>query len=199
MDVKTRKAEQSEATRAALLAAARTLFTERGFADTSTEEIVRRAGVTRGALYHHFKDKAELFAAVFEMVESEVTSKIAEAALVGGGVWEGIIAATHAYLDACADPAVSRITLIDAPAVVGFDGWREVMDRYGLGLTQMALETAMNEGIVERQPPAPIAQLLLGAFSVAGQIIARAGDTETARVEMGAAVERLLQGLRVQR
>lgn len=195
MDVKRKKSEQSEATRAALLEAARSLFSGRGFAETPTEEIVRRAGVTRGALYHHFRSKEDLFCAVFEQVEAEVTARTGEAALGAGGVWEGILAAVDTYLDACEDPAVARITLIDAPSVLGFEVWHEVMQQYGGGLTQMALEAAMNDGLVERQPAAPLAQLLLGAFSVAGQVIARAEDPAAARAEMGAAVRRLLEGL----
>src|SRR6266550_3220506 len=115
MNVKSRKAEQSEGTRKALLKVARDLFARHGFSDVSTEEIVRKAGVTRGALYHHFRDKRDLFAAVVEQVEQEVLERVAEAALAETDAWEQQRAAIGAYLDVCLEPAVQRIVLVDAP------------------------------------------------------------------------------------
>lgn len=197
MDVKTRKAEQSEATRKALLDAARPLFAERGYADTATEEIVQRAGVTRGALYHHFKDKMALFRAVVEQMETEVTAKVGEAALNAGGVWEGIIAACEQFLDECLDPAVRRILLIDAPSALGLAQWREIERNYGLGLTQMAIEAAMSEGIIERAPVEPLAHIVIGAINEAALTIGAADDPLVARKEVGAALIRLLEGMRV--
>src|SRR5438093_5398097 len=130
MNVKTRKAEQSEATRGALLAAARALFTEPGYAAVATEEIVQRAGVTRGALYHHFDGKRELFKAVFEQLEQETAEKIAAAALVESDPWRQQITATEVFLDCCLDPAVQRIALVDAPSVLGLETWREIESVY---------------------------------------------------------------------
>lgn len=190
------KTEQTEATRRALLDAARALFASRGFADTPTEEIVARAGVTRGALYHHFKDKTDLFRAVVEDIEQEVTAKVAEVALGSGGVWEGLIGATEKFLDLCMDPAVRRVILIEAPAVLGIAAWREIERRYGLGLTQVALETAMSEGLIERQPAEPLAHVMLGAINEAALTIGASDDPEKARAEVGAALQRLLAGLR---
>jgi AcrR family transcriptional regulator len=199
MDVKTRKAEQSEATRRALLDEARALFAERGFPGVSTEEIVQRARVTRGALYYHFKDKTALFRAVVEEMESEVTGKVADAAMSGGGVWEGILDATQKFLDLCLDPGVRRVLLIEAPAVLGIAAWREIETQYGLGLTKVALETAMADGLIETQPSEPLAHLLLGAMNEAALTIGAADDPERARSEVGAALRRLLEGLRVSR
>jgi AcrR family transcriptional regulator len=196
MVVKRRKTEQAEATRAALLQAARPLFAELGFADTPTEEIVRRAGVTRGALYHHFRDKQALFAAVFEEVETELTQHIIAVAAAAPDAFARLVAGNEAYLDVCLDPAIQRIALIDAPAVLGWDGWREVMSRYGLALIQGGLQAAMDEGALERQPVAPLAHALLGALSEAAMVIARAQDVRATRREMGATVRRLLEGLR---
>lgn len=196
MDVKTRKAEQSEATRRALLDEARLLFADRGFADTPTEEIVQRARVTRGALYYHFKDKTALFAAVVEEMETEVTQKVAEVALGSGGVWEGLIGASDRFLDLCLDPGVRRVLLIEAPAVLGPAAWREIEERYGLGLTKVALETAMNEGLIDRGPAEPLAHVLLGALNEAALTIGASPDPAKARVEVGAALRRLLEGLR---
>ena len=190
------KAEQSEATRRALLDAARALFASRGFADTPTEEIVSRAGVTRGALYHHFKDKMAVFRAVVEEMEQEVTAKVAEAAMGSGGVWEGLVGATEKFLDLCMDEAVRRVILIEAPAVLGIAVWREIERQYGLGLTQVALETAMAEGLIEQQPSEPLAHIMLGAINEAALTIGAADDPEKARAEVGAALGRVLNGLR---
>jgi AcrR family transcriptional regulator len=197
MDVKPRtKADQAESTRAALLQAARPLFAELGFAQAPTEEIVRRAGVTRGALYHHFRDKRALFAAVFEEVEAELTQRIVAGAANAPDAFSRLVAGNEAFLDVCLDPAVQRIALTDAPGVLGWDGWRDVMARYGLALLQGGLQAAMDEGAIERQPVEPLAHALLGALSEAAMVIARAGDVRAARRQMGATLERLLAGLR---
>ena len=197
MDVKTRKAEQSEATRAALIAAGRELFASRGFADTATEEIVQRAGVTRGALYHHFKDKTDLFRAVVEQIEGEVTAKTGEAALNAGGVWEGIVAAVNRFLDECLDPGIRRVVLIDAPSVLGLTAWRKIERDYGLALISMAIETAMSEGLIERRPVEPLAHIVAGAINEAALTIGAADDPVQARKDVGDALLMFLNGLRV--
>ena len=196
MDVKTRKAEQSEATRAALIAAGRELFSTRGFADTATEEIVQRAGVTRGALYHHFKDKTDLFRAVVEQIEGEVTAKTGEAALNAGGVWEGIVAAVDRFLDECLDPGIRRVVLVDAPSVLGLTEWRKIERDYGLALISLAIETAMSEGLIERRPVEPLAHIVAGAINEAALTIGAADDPLQARKDVGEALIRFLDGLR---
>src|SRR3954466_1155147 len=121
------------ATRTALVGAARELFTERGYAAVGTEEVVRRAGVTRGALYHHFRDKQDLFRAVYEELEVEVVAAItARIAAVADPV-ELLAEGVRAFLDACSDPVMMRIGLRDAPAVLGWEEWREIGNRHGLG------------------------------------------------------------------
>jgi AcrR family transcriptional regulator len=190
------KAERSELTRAALLAAARELFTERGYAAVSTEEVVRSAGVTRGALYHHFRDKQDLFRAVFEAIEQEMAERVATAALAEADPWERQRLATGAFLDNCLDPAVQRIALTDAPSVLGLAAWREIEERYGLALVQVAIESLIDEGLIERQPVEPLAHLLLGAFTEAGLLIARSTDRVAARAQVGESIDRLMEGLR---
>src|SRR6185312_5721109 len=133
---------RSEATRHQLVTAARTLFGARGFADVGTEEIVRAAGVTRGALYHQFRDKADLFAAVAEEVEAEIAGLIAAGALGEADPLQVLRTGAQLFLDACAEPEVERIILLDAPAVMGVEAWRDLAGRYGLGLVQLALESA---------------------------------------------------------
>ena len=197
MNVKNRKAEQSEATRNALLDAARSLFSERGFSVVSTEEIVQAAGVTRGALYHHFKDKQDLFTAVVEEVEQGIIERVATAALAEADVWEQQRVAVGAFLDGCLDPAVQRIILTDAPSVLGLAAWREIEARYGLALVRAGLQNVMDAGLIEQQPLEPLAHMLLGAMAEGGLLIARAEDPALARREVGDSLDRILRGLRV--
>lgn len=192
-----RRAEQSRGTRIALLVVARELLAERGYAAVSTEEIVRRAGVTRGALYHHFRDKRDLFRAVFEQVEQEVAEKVAVAALSETDPWRQQISAVHAFLDICLEPDVQQIVLVDAPSVLGLATWREIEAVYGLGLVRAGLQAVMDAGLIEEQPVEPLAHLVFGALTEAGLMIARADDVEAARAEVGASVERVLEGLRI--
>lgn len=198
MNVKPSKHDaRSEATRAALLGAARPLFAEHGYGSVGTEAIVRAAGVTRGALYHQFRDKADLFEAVFEQVEQEITEAIA-ATIMGSGAataLDGLLAGAEAWLDACADPAVQRIVLIDAPSVLGWERWREIGVRYGLGLTEAALQGAMDAGGIPAQPIRPLAHVLIGALDEAALYVSRADDPVAARAEVGAVLARVLQGL----
>lgn len=190
------KAEQADATRTALSAAARQLFTERGYAATSTTEIVERAGVTRGALYHHFAAKDELFRAVFEQLEGEVTRRVAEEALTSADPLEQLRRGTRAYLDACIDPAVQRVVLLDGPSVLGWETWQEIEQRYGYGLVVAGVEAAIGAGLISAQPVEPLAHVLFGALTEAGMVVARADEPRTARVDMEAAMDRLLEGLR---
>jgi AcrR family transcriptional regulator len=190
------KAEQADATRTALSAAARQLFTERGYAATSTTEIVERAGVTRGALYHHFAAKEDLFRAVFEQLEGEVTRHVAKEALTSADPLERLRRGTRAYLDACIDPAVQRVVLLEGPSVLGWQTWQEVEQRYGYGLVVAGVEAAIGAGLIAAQPVEPLAHVLFGALTEAGMVVARADDSDAARAEMEAAMDRLLDGLR---
>jgi AcrR family transcriptional regulator len=191
------KAAQGEATRAQLIATARALFGERGYAAVGTEEIVRSAGVTRGALYHHFDGKADLFRAVFEEMEQELAERIAREALSSGDAWEAHLAAVDLFLDACQEPEVQRIALVDAPSVLGWKTWREIEARYWLGLITASLQTLMDAGLIAEQPVEPLAQTMLGALTEAGLYVAGADDVGAARAEMAAVVRRLLEGLRL--
>ena len=196
-DNRRTQAERSAATREALVAAGRALFAVRAFADVGTEELVRTAGVSRGALYHHFADKTELYAAVFEAVEADVISRIGAAVMtaqladplaamqLGAGIW----------LDACAEPEVHRIALIDGPAVLGQARWREIGSRYGMGLVQGLLAQAIAVGRIPPQPVEPLAHLLLGALREGALYLAVAADPARARQEVGAALDRMIAAL----
>jgi len=189
------QAERSATTRAALLRAARELFAEHGYAGAGREEIAERAGVTRGALYHHFANKQQLFVAVVEATEAELTERIAIAGMNGHTARDQLQLGCEAFLDAAMDPAVRRILLLDAPAVLGWRAWRELDERFGLGLVKVALEHAMQEGSIAEQPVDPLAHMLLAALNEAAMLVALADDPASARTEVGAAVERLLTRL----
>src|SRR5262245_19323155 len=165
--------ERSETTRTALIAAARELFAERGYAAVGTEEIVRAAGLTRGALYYHFGGKRELFEAVYEEIEREVTERIARDALTGSDLLEALRAGARAFLAHCLEPEVQQIVLLDAPAVLGWERWREIGARYGLGLIEAALNAAMDAGEISRVPIRPLAHVLMGALDEAAMAVAR--------------------------
>ena len=190
-----RKAEQSETTRAALIAAARELFAQSGYAGVGTEEIVRAAGVTRGALYHHFADKKDLFRAVYEEIERELVEQIAEVAVSAPDPVEALRAGAQAWLDACEEPAVQQIALLDAPSVLGWEEWREIGMRYGFGLVQGTLQAAVDAGLLEPQPVRPLAHLIVGAVDEAAMVIARADDGGKTRAEVGESLERFLDHL----
>jgi AcrR family transcriptional regulator len=197
MNVKRTQVERSEATRNALIEAARALFAERGYADVGTEEIVRAAGVTRGALYHHFDGKRDLFEAVYERIEAELAQRIASGAL-GGGVaepLEAMRAGAETLLRACTEPEVQRIALLDGPAVLGWDRWREIAAEHGLGLIEGTLQAAVEAGAIPEQPIRPLAHLLMGALDEAAMLVARAEDPERMRVEVGRTVDTLLAAL----
>jgi AcrR family transcriptional regulator len=194
---RTRKAAQSEATRAVLIETARGLFAERGYAAVGTEEIVRAAGVTRGALYHHFAGKRELFQAVYEDVERQLVERIAASAISSAtDPLQALHAGAQAFLDACEDPAVQRIALVDAPSVLGWEQWREIGLRYGFGLVQATVAAAMDAGLIERQPVEALSHLLLGAIDEGAMLIARADDGGRTREQVGSSVTRFLDALR---
>jgi AcrR family transcriptional regulator len=195
---RTKHAERSEATRAALVAAARPLFAERGFAGVGTEEIVRAAGVTRGALYHQFADKRELFAAVFEQVEAKLSERIGAAAISSGAAdpLAALRAGTTAWLDASTEPETQRIVLLDGPAVLGWERWRAIAMHYGFGLVETVLQAAIDAGQLAPQPVPPLAHVLIGAVDEAALYVATSADPARARAEVEAVLERLLAGLR---
>jgi AcrR family transcriptional regulator len=197
MNVKRTQVERSETTRNALIEAARALFAERGYADVGTEEIVRAAGVTRGALYHHFDGKRDLFEAVYERIEAELAQRIATGALGGGSSepLEAMRVGAETLLRACTEPEVQRIALLDGPSVLGWDRWREIAAEHGLGLIEGTLQAAVEAGAIPEQPIRPLAHLLMGALDEAMMLVARAEDPERMRVEVGRTLDTLLTGL----
>jgi AcrR family transcriptional regulator len=153
--------------------------------------------VTRGALYHHFAGKKQLFEAVYEEVERGLVEQIATSASASAhDPLEALHAGAQAFLDACEDPAVRRIALLDAPSVLGWERWREIGLRYGFGLVQGTVQAAMDAGLIDRQPVTPLSHLLLGAIDEGAMLIARSHDDGETRAQVGASVTRFLDTLR---
>lgn len=182
------QADRSATTRAALLAAGRKLFAEHGFAGVGTESIVREAAVSRGALYHQFGDKTELFAAVLAEVENEIARDLAAAVLATGesDFIANMTTAFACWLDACDQPQVQRIVLLDGPSVLGWRRWREICQQYVLGFVEQALEQAMGTGEVAPLPAKPLAHLLLAMADEAALYVGTAERPAMAREEMEA-------------
>jgi AcrR family transcriptional regulator len=191
-----RREAEARATREALISAALELFTKRGYSEVGTEEIVARAKVTRGALYHHFEDKRDLFRAVFERVEEELVAGIAVKMDAADDPWKLMMAGMRAFLDACEQPAVKRVALTDAPVVLGWQEWREIDNRHGLGLTRAALQGAADAGVLRPVAVEPMAHLFVAALSEAAFVIAHAARPRKARAEVEQALVELVKGLR---
>jgi AcrR family transcriptional regulator len=191
------QAERTEATRTALIAASRPLFAERGYAGVGTEEIARSAGVTRGALYHHFEGKRELFEAVYEQIEVELAERIASGALQANATspLAAMKAGAEMFLLASTEPETQQIVLLDGPSVLGWDRWREIATEHGLGLVEATLQAAIEGGEIDPQPVRPLAHVLMGALDEAAMLVARAGDAERMRAEVGGTLGALLDGL----
>ncbi|HEU4739410.1 MAG TPA: helix-turn-helix domain-containing protein [Solirubrobacterales bacterium] len=194
------QAERTQATRDALIAAARQLFTERGYDHVGTEEIVRAAGVTRGALYHQFGDKASLLEAVYERIEAESTERVAR--IVLGSELHSPMAAMRAgieaFLDECAKPELRQIALHDAPAVLGWERWREIGAANGLGLIEASVAASIEAGEMRPLPVKPLAHLLLGALDEAAMLVAR-DERPEGRAEVTEVLVALLESFAVDR
>ena len=193
---RTTRVSCGEATKAALISAARELFVSKGYFATGTEEIVGKADVgTRGALYHHFVDKEDLFRAVFDQVQAD----LAAATVVNerDDALELLTAALQQFLEASADNSdVQQILLIDGPAVLGWDQWRSLEAQYGLGVITAMLDAAVTQKVIPRQPTAPLAHMLLAAVDEAALYIANASDRRQAHNQARQSLKRLLGGLR---
>jgi AcrR family transcriptional regulator len=187
---------RGDSTRSELLRVARELFAARGYSGVGTEEIVRAAQVTRGALYHHFSDKQDLFRAVHEQLEAEIVERIAGRIATIEDPWELLVDGVGAFLDECADPAFMQIALTDAPSVLGWREWREIDARYAMGLVTGGLQGAMDAGVLRAQPVTPLAHLMLGALGEAAFLLANADDVQSARREVEPALIAVIEGLR---
>jgi AcrR family transcriptional regulator len=198
---RSRRTEQTADTRQALISAARRRFAEQGFASTGTEEIVADAQVTRGALYHHFRDKAALFRTVMEQVATEVAEQLvagelARDAELPSDAWTQLRSGFQSLLDiSTADSDFQRIVLVDGPAVLGNDAWDALVEKHGYRLLSEWLERAMAEDRIDPLPVVPLTRLVAALLSEASIYTAGAADPDTARLEVGTVLDRLLRGL----
>ncbi|MFD6393821.1 TetR/AcrR family transcriptional regulator [Nocardia sp. NPDC060259] len=191
----TTRTQQREETRRVLLTQSRRLFAAKGYAAVGLSEIVSASGVTKGALYHHFDSKAELFKAVLTQVQEEVGAQVAAAADAEPDPWTQLTTGCAAFLRACADPLVQRIMLIDGPAVLGWHEWRAMDEANSARHLDEALRSLVDAGILPEQPVAPLTQLLSGAMNEAALWLATTADPG-ALPDTITALDRLLAGLR---
>jgi AcrR family transcriptional regulator len=194
---RSRREDYTEATRRALLDSAAEAFVDRGFADASLDEIARAARLTKGALYHHFAGKQDLFRAVFEEVEAEMIEAIRLAGAHESDPWRRLLRGIGAFLDACLTPRYRRIALEEGPTALGWDLWRQIDEHYALALVRAPLAHLMRVGVLRPQPLDLMARVLLAALTEAGMAVAAAPDRPAARLEAEALLVELLTGFRV--
>lgn len=190
------KAEQSQATVAAITAIARRHFSSKGYAATATEDIVREAGVTRGALYHHFNGKHGLFEAVFEAVLQDISADIMRAAEAESDPWRGFAAGCDAFLESAANPAIQRIVIVDAPAVISWERWRELDTEHGSQLLREGVQELHAAGLLETNSIDAVTFLLVGAMNEAAMWIARSEEPQAALVQAQENLRAMINGLR---
>jgi AcrR family transcriptional regulator len=188
------QAERRASTRRVLLDAARSLFAEKGYHGAAAEEIVGRADLTRGALYHHFEDKKDLFRVVVDEMEGEIDEEIEAAERAESGLPEAVMAGYRAFIDAVLDPEMRRTFFLDGPSVLGWE-WREIDARHAVAKIEEGLEALIAEGFVEPQPVGPLARLINGALLEAAFFVAVSEDPKAARDEAWGAMERLVGAL----
>jgi AcrR family transcriptional regulator len=189
--------ERTAQTRAALITAARRLFGAEGFAEVGAERVVREAGMTRGALYHQFADKADLFAAVLEQVEAEIAQRVvvAVAGFDPADTTGMLLAGAAAWLDASTEPDLQRIVLLDGPSVLGWDRWRQICLRHTVGLIAALLQDGIDRGTLPPQPVQALTHVLVGSVDEAALYIAQADDAVAARADMDLVLRRLTLSL----
>jgi AcrR family transcriptional regulator len=188
--------ERTEATVAALLDAARELFAEDGYAATSLDAVVARARVTKGALYHHFEGKRDLFAAVFARENKRLLEAVVTAYGRESDPWDALEAGCRAFLEETQEPGMQRIFLLDATAALGYERIRE-LESDSLTLMERGIERAIEAGRIEPRPAKPLAHMLFGAICEMAMVTARAKDQEAALAEASAELRRLLRALRI--
>jgi AcrR family transcriptional regulator len=191
----SRKMQQRARTRARLVAEARALFATEGFAGAATEEVVRRAGVTRGALYHQFADKAALFGAVFEAVSRDVVVAIERRARAAGSARAALVAGSIAFVEVALDPAIRRIYLIDAPAVLGWAGWRAADANHGVASLRQGVAAVLAGPPARTGDADALTHLLAGALNELALWAAEAPDDRARRHRVRAVIEQAILAL----
>ncbi|MGW9493851.1 TetR/AcrR family transcriptional regulator [Streptomyces prasinus] len=190
------RAQQREQTRQALVRESRRLFSTVGYGSVGLSEIVHAAGVTKGALYHHFSSKADLFRAVLEQVQQEVAERIAETADAREDTWEQLVSGCRAFLTVSTDPTIQRIMLVDGPAVLGWSEWRAMNETTSGRHLAQVLGDLIDEGVIAAQRVEPLTHLLSGAMNEAALWLATSTDPRNPDDTQDALVA-ILESLRV--
>jgi AcrR family transcriptional regulator len=194
--VKPLRERQAEATRGLLIDEARELFTDQGYGATSIEDIIRQAGVARGALYHHFSSKEALFRAVYDVVEGEVMARVVAATLAENTPWEGITAGLRAFLDACLEPAFRRVVILDSVSVLQWQAAEGGPEHIEMSMLRTVLTPLATTGDLKDIPIEPLAYVALGGLYGAALYIARAAEPAKARAEADTVLDTIIEGLR---
>lgn len=190
-----RQEQRRTATIQAILCSAERFFGEKGYADTTIDEIAAAAQIAKGAVYHHFESKRDVFEAVFELVSARLAQAVAQAVQADLGVIEQMVASTELYFKLCGEPAVARITLRDAPGVLGHERWCELDARHFGGAISAALDFAIASGVIRQQPVQPLAKMFLAAIQAAALDCAQADDFDAAAAPYTSSLKAMLGGL----
>ena len=193
-----RRLEHTESTRQALVNSAVVLFTKKGYGGTSLDEIAKRARVTKGALYHHFSGKQALFEAAFEEVEQRVVRRLSKVLFGSGSTWDAVRAGLDDFIQVCLEPSYQRIVVHEAPAVMGWERWREAEERYTFGVIRQAVQALVEAGEITPLPVDALAHVVFGALSAGASTIAGSAKQKQTSTEVGQVVDRVLRGLRTQ-
>ena len=194
--MRSRRVDYTESTREALVDSALELFTKRGYAATSLDTIVKRARVTKGALYHHFSGKQALFEAAFDLVETRAIARLTTVVDGDGSAWERAMAGIHAYVDVCLDPAYQRIVIHEAPVVMGWERWREAEEHFSYGLVRATVEALVDGGEIAPLPVEVTARVLFGALSAGAEAIAGSSDPKKTAAEVTRTITAVMTGMR---
>ncbi|KAA9154431.1 TetR/AcrR family transcriptional regulator [Amycolatopsis acidicola] len=194
--MRSRRLDYSESTRSALVDSAVELFTKRGYAGTSLDEVAKRARVTKGALYHHFSGKQALFEAAFAKVESAVFGRLEEIMQGPESPWDRALRGLREFISSCLDPAYQRIAIHEGPVVMGWERWREAEDRASFGLIRSSLEDLIDAGEIEPVPVEITSRLLFGALSSAATEIAGSPDPKKVGRQVEMVIVQLLTRVR---
>ena len=194
--MRSRRVDNIESTRTALVDSAKELFTKRGYAGTSLEAIVKRARVTKGALYHHFSGKQTLFEAAFNLVETAAMNRMSVVVDGDGSAWERAMAGIRAYVRVCLEPSYQRIVIHEAPVVMGWERWREAEEHFSFGLVRATVEALVDAGEIERLPVEVTARILFGALSAGAETIASSPDQKKAAADVMRTIVAVMEGMR---
>jgi AcrR family transcriptional regulator len=190
-----KRVAQGRATRGQLIEVATGLFADHGYEGTSIEAVLAAAGVSRGALYHHFASKEALFRAVLEAVSDRVTAEVTEAVRDCTDPVDAMRTGAMAWIDLAGDPVIQRVMLVDAPSVLGWEQWRAMDEGRTVGAMRAMLQAVSDSGRLPQELVVPFSHMILAALDEAAMVVARAPDSRAALAESSQAVDELLNRL----